>query len=93
MYFAVDMKDDIENDDYKNIKEEAEKLKLDVNKFNEERIYIPDPNIVFQKVYLVASKLSNSNRIQFFPFLNKFVEQVKIYEIKEENLLEFTENL
>lgn len=80
------MKDDIENnDDYKNIEEEAEKLKLDINKFNEERIYIPNPKVVFQKAYLVASKMSDSNKLQLLQFLGKLIKLVKTVEIEEEN--------
>ncbi|KYM76201.1 Gem-associated protein 5 [Atta colombica] len=83
----VETKDKIENgDEYRNIEEEVEKLKLDINKFNEDRVYIPDPNIVLQKsCFLLAKKLRDSTKKQLSRFLDKFGEDIKTFE-SEENL-------
>ncbi|KYN08591.1 PREDICTED: gem-associated protein 5 [Cyphomyrmex costatus] len=73
---AVEIRDKIENgDEYRNTEEEAEKLKLDVNKFIEDRVNIPDPNIVLQKAGFVANKIKDdNNKLQLLQFLDKFVE-------------------
>lgn len=77
---AVTLDDDVENDDAcKRIKEEIEKLKLDENKFREERVCMPNPKIVFNKACLLANKLSDINR---FLLLDSLDELVKIKEIK-----------
>lgn len=82
------MKNEIENgDDYRNIEEEAEKLKLDINKFNEERISTPNPNDVFQKTCLIANKLKDSNQLHLLQFLKKVNEEVT-FEKEETSLLE-----
>lgn len=83
----METKDKIENgDEYRNIEEEVEKLKLDINKFNEDRVYIPDPNIVLQKsCFLLAKKLRDSTKKQLSRFLDKFEEDIKTFE-SEENL-------
>lgn len=78
------MKNEIENgDDYRNIEEEAEKLKLDINKFNEERVCIPNPNNVFHKTCLIVNKLKDSNQIHLLQFLEKVSKDIKAFEIKE----------
>lgn len=78
------MKNEIENgDDYRNIEEEAEKLKLDINKFNEERICIPNPNDAFQKTCLIVNKLKDSNQLHFLQFLKKVNEEIKTFEIED----------
>ena len=54
--------DDVEkSDDYKKIKEEVEKLKLDENKFREERVCMPNPKVIFDKACSLANKLSDDN--------------------------------
>jgi len=70
----VETKDKIEND-YSNIEEEAEKLKLDINKFNEERVGIPDVNFIFYKAYSIAKKLGDSNKLQLVQFLESKLTQ------------------
>lgn len=81
----METKDDIENDDYKNTEQEAETLKLDINKFNEERVCIPDPNIVFRKACSIATKLKikDGNKFQFLEFLEKLFKEVKTFEVEE----------
>ncbi|KAL6431847.1 hypothetical protein ACFW04_007362 [Cataglyphis niger] len=79
--------DDVENDDAcKRIKEEIEKLKLDENKFREERVCMPNPKIVFNKACLLANKLSNDvNRFLLLDSLNKLVKikEIKLPELEE----------
>lgn len=97
-YFAAEI--EIENsDDYNNIEKEAEKLKLDINKFNEERVCIPDPNIIFHKAYSIVDKLKDSNKLQLLQFLeiklSQFSKLIK-RDIETSELLEsskFTEKL
>lgn len=86
------MKNEIENgDDYRNIEEEAEKLKLDINKFNEERVCIPNPNDVFHKTCSIVKKLKDSNKFYLLQFLKKVSEETKTFEIEE--ILPNLENL
>lgn len=94
----METKDKIEND-YSNIEEEAEKLKFDINKFNEERVCILDTNILFYKAYSIAEKLESSNKLQLVQFLelklSQFCELIKIrdstFELSESS--KFTEKL
>lgn len=78
--------DDVENDDdCKRIKKEIEKLKLDGNKFREERVCMPNPKIVFDKACLLANKLSDINRLLLLHSLDKLVKikEIKLPELEE----------
>ncbi|XP_071629250.1 gem-associated protein 5 [Temnothorax longispinosus] len=87
MAFAAETKDEIQNGDYRNIEEEAEKLKLDINKFNEERVCIPNPNIVFHKACLIADRLKDSDKLlQFLEELRKEVKKFGMEQSLSENL-------
>lgn len=75
--------DDVEkNDDYKKIKEEVEKLKLDENKFREERVCMPNPKVIFDKACSLANKLSDDN--DRFRLLHSLDKLVTLKEIKSE---------
>ncbi|XP_011872793.1 PREDICTED: gem-associated protein 5 isoform X2 [Vollenhovia emeryi] len=92
MALAVETKDKmVENsDDYRDVKEDVEKLKLDINKFNEERVSIPDPNMVFRKACLIAGELKDdNNKFQLLQFLEKVIQHVNKFaeqELPLENL-------
>jgi len=91
--FSAEIKDETENGEYKSIEEEAEKLKLDINKFNEERVHIPDLNVVFRKACYVANycELRDSNKFQLLQFLAKnSFKEIKILELEENLQLENT---
>ncbi|GAB1867613.1 Gem-associated protein 5 [Camponotus japonicus] len=74
---------DAESDNCKRIKDEIEKLKFDEIKFKEERVCMPDPKIVYDKVYLLTNKLNDdTNKLLLSQALDKFVKLVKEKEIK-----------
>lgn len=84
MSLAAETEEEIENDErYTSIQEEAEKLKHDVNKFNEERIHVPPPDVVFHKANLVANKLRDSNKFQLLQFLDKSLKKMKAFELEK----------
>jgi len=74
---------DAESHNCKRIKDEIEKLKFDEIKFKEERVCMPDPKIVYDKVYLLTNKLNDdTNKLLLSQALDKFVKLVKEKEIK-----------
>ncbi|XP_029169369.1 gem-associated protein 5-like [Nylanderia fulva] len=54
-----------ENDVYEKIEEEINKLKLEEKVFREERVYIPNSKVIFDKVCSLVHKLSNVNHNRF----------------------------
>lgn len=84
-------KDESENDDdYRDLEKEAQELKFNINKFKEERVYIPNPDTVCQTARLVAIKLRDSNKIQLLQFCDELsggTDTLKASEI----LLSFSE--
>lgn len=64
--------DESENgDDYKDLEKEAQELKFNINKFDEERVYIPNPDTVFQTACSIANKLRDNNKFKLLQFCDK----------------------
>ncbi|EZA61582.1 Gem-associated protein [Ooceraea biroi] len=91
-----DMQNDIINDDdYKKVRNDLDKLQLDKKKFTEERVRMPNPMNVFHTACLVADKLRDDvNHLRFLCYLDKLVKarEIKLSEI-EENILKKSEDL
>ncbi|KAL6264530.1 hypothetical protein P5V15_004637 [Pogonomyrmex californicus] len=93
MILKLEKENEIENHNYQTIEEEAEILKIYVNKFCEDRIFIPDPFDIFQKTCVLVKKLQEKNQFLFLACLNKLVEETKITQIGVEASLLKRKNL
>jgi len=79
MNLKLEMGDKIEKDDtYKNIEEKTEKLNEELGSFIDERIHTPNPNIIFEKAFLVAEKLQDINQFPLLALLEKLVREKKV---------------
>ncbi|XP_011636844.1 gem-associated protein 5 [Pogonomyrmex barbatus] len=93
MILKLEKGNETENHNYQTIEEEAEILKIYVNKFCEDRIFIPDPFDIFQKTCSLVKKLQEKNQFLFLACLNKLVEETKITQIGIEASLLKQKNL
>jgi len=90
------MQEDVtNNDDYKIIKENFDRLVFEKKEFAIERVCMPNPMDIFRTACLVADKLCDDvNRSRFLHHLNKLVKTEKIELLEtEKNILQKLENL
>jgi hypothetical protein len=96
IYFVDDIQDDItNNDDYKKIKENFDKLEFDKKEFTTERVCMPNPMNIFHTACLVADKLRDDvNHSRFLHHLDKLVKTEKIeLSETEKSILQKLEDL
>jgi len=96
IYFVDDIQDDItNNDDYKKIKENFDKLEFDKKEFTTERVCMPNPMNIFHTACLVADKLHDDvNHSRFLHHLDKLVKTEKIeLSETEKSILQKLEDL
>ncbi|XP_036139651.1 gem-associated protein 5 isoform X2 [Monomorium pharaonis] len=92
MILAVKTKNETEDgDNYRDLEKEAQELKFNINKFNEERVYTPNLNTVLEIAHSVAIKLRDSNQFQLLQFCNNLTKETvtvdSIMTEEDENLV------